>query len=352
MNPRRRIVSAALAGGAIAGGAFARTGVASAALWQALVGGGSHGEASRLGDGQALVRGAATAFGTTVSVAAVDADVAKARAAIDEALAATQRIDALMSLHRDDSQLSCLNRDGVLDGADPHVLRNLQFAAQLAALSDGAFDVTVQPLWDAFARRAAEGALPSGAEIAAARRRVGAGAVALDGDRVRLRRGTAVTLNGIAQGYASDVATAILAAAGIRDALVDTGEFGAAGSNPHHQPWTLGLQHPRDARRMIATIRMDGRFLATSGDYATRFSADFRHHHVLDPRTGLSPPSFSSVAVAARSGMIADGLATALMVLDAEAGRRLLARYPGSDAVWIDKSMKLFATPGMPVVAT
>jgi thiamine biosynthesis lipoprotein len=86
---------------------------------------------------------------------------------------------------------------------------------------------------------------------------------------------------------------------------------------------------------------MDGRFLATSGDYATSFTEDFAHHHIFDPRTGDSPGEFSSVVVAAGSGMEADGLTKPMMVLERSRALALLSQFPGSGAAWIDKSARI-----------
>ncbi len=305
-------------------------------------------------DGRVLARGAAVAFGTTVGIAAVTdrqgARQAAAQAAIARALAATQHIDRVMSLHRPDSQLSRLNRESILRDPDPHLRRNLEFSLRLAAQTGGAFDMTIQPLWALYARSRMQGRLPDRAEIDAARRQVDWTAVEVSERRIRVRPGMAITLNAVAQGYAADVACAILADAGFHDALVDTGEFGAVGSAQSGAPWTLGLQHPRDAGVAISAIRMDGRFLATSGDYATTFTPDFVNHHIIDPARGRSPRDFSCVAVAAPTGLQADGLATALMLLDRRRGAALLAHYARADAVWIDKASRLEASRGMPLV--
>ncbi len=152
-----------------------------------------------------------------------------------------------------------------------------------------------------------------------------------------------ITLNGVAQGYAADLALAALRARGIADAILDTGEHGAEGARQPGEPWTIGLQHPRDPGAVVAAVEMDGRFVAVSGDYETPFSDDLRYHHVFDPHTGVSPAALSSVAVAAPTGMEADGLTKPMMVLDLAGARRLLAEFPGAGAVWIDKEARIVA---------
>lgn len=302
-----------------------------------------------------LARRAATAFGTTIQLTVLapegDTKLDHTEASLHRAMREVQRIDEVFSLFRADSQLSRLNREGRLDGADPHLLHNLAYALQLGEASGGAFDLTVQPLWELFARAKAEGGLPTAAAIRAARALVDHRAVRLVGDSVRIdRRGARITLNSLAQGYAVDVVLASLRRAGIGAALIDTGELGSVGRKPDRSRWTVGVQHPRLAGECIAPIAMDGRVLSTSGDYATHFSLDFRHHHIFDPATGMSPPQWSSTVVMAASGMVADGLSTALMVLDRERGARLLAATPGADALWIDKQARCAHTGGLPLL--
>jgi thiamine biosynthesis lipoprotein len=313
------------------------------------------GDGTLVPPGEALVRVAGTAFGTTVSLGALcpagDRAGRATRAALRCAMQEVQLIDGLFSLFRPDSQLSALNRDGRLDAAHPHLLRNLEFAVQLGGLTRGAFDLTVQPLWELFALARREGRLPARPAIAAARGLVDYRALRIEGERVRLERpAVRVTLNSLAQGYAVDVVLDILRRNGIEAALIDTGEIGNLGTRAVDRPWTVGIQHPRDRGALIALVGMDGRVLSTSGDYATTFSADFRYHHIFDPASGVSPTGWSSTIVLAGSGMVADGISTALMVMGRAAGAELVRAFPGSDALWIDKQAVMTSTAGVPIV--
>jgi FAD:protein FMN transferase len=169
---------------------------------------------------------------------------------------------------------------------------------------------------------------------------------------VRLRRpGMAVTLNGIAQGYAADQVRSVLQAHGIRHALVDAGEFAPLGQNAAARPWSLGIANPRDENALLSRLVSDGRCIATSADDATSFSADHRHHHIFDPRTGYSPTALAAVTVAADSGAIADALTKVLFV--AGPGHAFeLARAWNVDALWVDKAGGWRATPGLRVAAS
>jgi FAD:protein FMN transferase len=300
-------------------------------------------------DGRVLVRDAAIAFGTTVNLSALHANVEHAKSALRAALEEVLLIDGLMSLHRADSEVSRLNRDGELHSAHPHTRSVLAYSQALSSRTNGAFDITVQPLWEIYAEAKRIDALPSHEALIQARSHVDWKALTLaHSPAARFTRpDMRITLNGVAQGYAADMALGSLRARGVTDALIDTGEFAAEGSNATQQAWTVGVAHPRVPDSLIASVRMDGRFVATSGDYATTFTPDFLYHHIFEPRSGVSPRQWASVVVAARTGLEADGLSTALMVLDEARGRALLAQTPGADAMWIDKQMRVTQTAGM-----
>jgi thiamine biosynthesis lipoprotein len=93
---------------------------------------------------------------------------------------------------------------------------------------------------------------------------------------------------------------------------------------------------------------LQGRCLATSGDYATAFSDDFRLNHLFDPRTGRSPESLASVSIAAPTGMAADALSTAVFVLGPRRGLALVDSTPGADALFVLKNGRMLKTEGFP----
>ena len=290
--------------------------------------------------------GVALAFGTTIQIALVHADEQVARTAIADALAAAQRVDHLMSIYRPGSQVYQLNRDGVLHQPDPHLLTVLAQARALSQLTRGAFDITVQPLWRAWNEALARGVLPAPAQRRQARARVDWRQVAFDARRVTLAPGMAITLNGLAQGYAADMALAAVQAHGVRHALLDTGEFVARGRKRAHQPWTLGVRDPRREQALAATLFINGCGVATSGDYASSFTTDHLHHHIFDPAAGDSPQELASVTVMAPTGMLADGLSTAFMVLGREKAALLAASLAGVDLLAIDKQGREWRSAG------
>ncbi|ABY29734.1 FAD:protein FMN transferase [Methylorubrum extorquens] len=281
---------------------------------------------------------AGLAFGTTVALTAAGPDPAALDAALSDGFAAMRAVEAAASLFRADSALSCLNRDGRLDAPPADLTAMLGFALDLAQRTGGAFDPTVQPLWPTWAGAAARGERPDPKALQDAVARIGWRRVALTPERIDLEPGTALTLNALIQGYAADRVMAALRARGITDAFVDTGEFGAIGAHPDGTPWQLGIADPRRPEALSATITPFSGFAATSGDYAMSFSPDRADHHIFDPTTGRSPRGLASVTVTAETGLLADGLSTACMVLGPEAGGRLVAQWPGCSVRFVGKA--------------
>jgi FAD:protein FMN transferase len=286
--------------------------------------------------------------GTTLTLRAGHADGACADAGLDAAVAAIRHVEQQMSLFNPQSALSKLNREGVLNNPHADLVRVLQLAQQVSAKSDGAFDVTVQPLWLAWATAQREGRLPTKRALDAARARVGWQYVQVSQERIRLMRTSmALTLNGIAQGFAGDLARSALQAHGIEHALIDTGEWSALGQSPEQSPWTLGIANPRLENTVISKISLDGRALATSSDAHYRFGTDDVHHHIFDPHTGYSPRALASVTVLAPTCTLADALTKVMFMATSAAQALVLAKRWKVDVLVVEKNGQWLASEGL-----
>ena len=214
-----------------------------------------------------------------------------AQAALDAVAAEIERLENLFSLHRPASQLARLNRDGVLAAPARDLRAALRLADDWRRRTEGAFDPAVQPLWTA----AVAGAPPPLARVRDARIDVGpAGA--------RLAPGTALTLNGIAQGIIADRIAALLLRRGFAAPRIDTGEMRLPG------PERRRLRLPAAG----IDIEVADCAVATSAPDALRFPGS--GHHLFDPHTGLSPERWASVTVIAPAAADADALSTAFAV--------------------------------------
>lgn len=292
------------------------------------------------------------ALGSKVSIQVIHSDKETANKGIKNAFAAIDRVESVMSLYRSESQVSELNRTGCLKHPSPYLVQTLQLAKNLSERSNGAFDITVQPLWALYHSHSKTGGVPTESEITETKQRVNWRDVEIHQDEVRFKsKKTQITLNGMAQGFATDQARAALAAAGIEHALIDCGELSSMGQNTQGKSWQVGIQHPRDPEAFAALAQLNDRSLATSGDYETHFSADYRQHHIFSPVTGQSPTELSSASIAAPTAQLADALSTTLVVLGIDQGLKLIRSFENVDALLITKEGRHLATPGFPMTA-
>ena len=263
---------------------------------------------------------------------------ARCPAAETEVLDAVERaleaVDASMSTYRGDSELSRINtaEPGRWTAVSPELMEVLEAASRLHALSDGAFDVTVGALVNAwgFGPDGSHPA-PTDAQLGVLMRGVGFEHVILQADPprvMRTRQGVSIDLSAIAKGYAVDRAAAGLAAMGCTDYMIDVGgEVKVAGRNPRGQAWRIGVERPDPAAtgQVAHVLSVDRGAVATSGDYRNFREVDGRLvSHTIDPRSGFPVEhALASVTVAHASAMWADGFATAINVLGPDAGMTL-----------------------------
>lgn len=290
-------------------------------------------------------------LGTVANLTLITDRPADAEAAIEAACGQMSRLEAVMSRHQPDSQLSQLNANGSLDAPHRALVEVLRRALDYSRLSDGAFDVTVEPVLALYRAHANQGTLPAREAVTAAQALVDYQAVECGADRIRLLKpGMGITLDGIAKGYIVDRGAGELRRRGFENILVELGGDMQAGGVAGDRPWQIGLQSPRAttvAQQMFVTSLQD-RALATSGDYMQAFTPDFRLHHILNPGTGESPQELSSASVIAPTACDADALATAAMVLGADRALALAARLPEVESLLVRKDGRQIQTANFP----
>jgi FAD:protein FMN transferase len=265
-----------------------------------------------------------------------DADFATAW--IRECVSEISRLENLFSLYREHSALSRLNASGEFRDPGIEMIELLSKAKSFTELTDGAFDVTVQPLWQLYAEYFStpnvDPAGPPDSAIRAALDLVGSDKISISPTRIGLAKpAMALTLNGIAQGYVTEKITNLLRRAGFTNVLVNMGENQALGGHPDDRPWTVGIKTPVDTENLLTSVPLKNEALATSGGYGSPLSPDGRVHHLLDPRTGRSANHHRSVSVIAPGATNADMLATALSILPAGQAPDILAHFKGARAI-------------------
>jgi FAD:protein FMN transferase len=265
-------------------------------------------------------------------------DPAFARATILKVRNEIVRFERIFSLYRADSEISRLNQTGKLAKPSPELRGLIEESQRLGVLSGGAFDISVQPLWRLYeahfwSHTAVQPDILARAHDVARgfvdfrQIQSGTGAIGF------ARAGMAITLNGIAQGYITDVITDMLRSEGFESAVVDLGEYRTIGQHPDGHAWRVGIASGKDRGSVDRMVELEDMALAVSGGYGTTFEPSGRFHHIFDPHTGASANSLTGAAVIGPSATAADGLATAICVAGEACAPSLLAAYPRTRAI-------------------
>ncbi|WP_425091818.1 FAD:protein FMN transferase [Tropicimonas sp. S265A] len=220
---------------------------------------------------------------------------AEAERALQAALDRLRRVEATFNLFDPASELSRLNRAGHTPAASDDLITLCQITDRVHAVTGGMFDPTIQTAWEALRR-----ALPPRYDLTGWQR------VARNGPGIRLGAGQRLSFNGIAQGFATDAVTDVLAAHGFSQTLVNIGEY-RAGSDATH---AIGIADPLHG--LVGQRRLKDGAIATSGPGA--MSVRPGQSHILHPR-GTALPLWSSVTVEGATAVWADALSTAFCLM-------------------------------------
>jgi len=266
-----------------------------------------------------------TSWHVTVVPGAATPSAADLQQGIEAELEAVNRS---MSTYREDSEISRFNATGIDQWFElsPELYTVLSAAMAIGWQSDGAYDVTVGPLVDlwGFGPPGPVAAAPSDDAVTAVLERVGQDHLRLDGEAQRLlkRRPLSLDLSSIAKGYGVDRVAQWLGSQGVERYLVEVGgEMRLAGLSARGDPWRIAIERPESGDRAVEqAIRLTDAGVATSGDYRNFFEVEGkRYSHSIDPRRGYPVAhDLVSVTVVHPSAMMADGWATALVVLGYE----------------------------------
>lgn len=240
-------------------------------------------------------------------------------------LAEVGRLERIFSLYRDDSALVHLNRQGYLEAPPIELVELLARAQAVSAASGGAFDVTVQPLWEAYAahfsRPQADPAGPPHTVLADALARVDWRAIELDAARIRFAKpGMAITLNGIAQGYITDRVAERFRSEGFDNVLLSLGETRALGPHPDGRAWQVAAGDGGGAIQLV-----DGA-IAVSAANGTPFTPEAAVNHLFDPRSGNPAGTYGWIGVEAPTATEADAWSTAFSLTPLTGIRATLPR--------------------------
>lgn len=285
-------------------------------------------------------------MGTTYHITVVTADQKGVEGLKGKIDARLEDINRVFSTYIKDSEISRFNAlrvAGEKFQISDDFIQVMKAGRRIHQLSEGAWDGTVSPLVDlwGFGPKQRQPQKPAAATINTLKQTVGFDRIRFEESHFLVKDLATVTLdlNSIAKGFAVDQVSALIAAAGHKNYLVEIGgEVYAFGVRPDGQNWRVGINRPqKDAafNEVYKVVSLHDQAFATSGDYRNFFEiGGVRYSHVIDPRTGYPVSNgVVSVSIIAANCTLADGLATAIMVMGAEKGIQLVNRLENVECI-------------------
>jgi FAD:protein FMN transferase len=294
-------------------------------------------------------------MGSELHLTAWTSDEAAATSAFEAVFAEFDRLDALMSVWRDGSDIVRLNAAA---GVGPvpvsrDVRDVLLDARRISEWTGGKFDVTfgaLSGLWKFDHDQ--DGTVPSPADILVKLPLIDYEQLVVDetaSTAFLKRKGMRAHLGGIGKGYAVDRGVAILRTRGLRDFMIQSGgDMYVAGSRGD-RPWRVGIRDPRGpADSSFAALDLTDAAMSTSGDYERFFIKEGkRYHHIIDPDLGQPATGSRSVTIVATRSVLADGLSTGVFLVGPDKGMTLIERLPGVEGVIVTEKNNVLVSSGL-----
>ena len=295
-------------------------------------------------------------MGTEIALTAWTSDDSRTEAAFAAVFGEFDRLDAMMSVWTDGSDIVRLNEAA---GGHPVPVSTetrevLRVARQVSEWTDGRFDVTfaaLSGLWK-FDNQDKDDRIPDRREIEKRLPLINYRDVEVDdreGTAFLKRKGMRVNLGGIGKGYAVDRSVDILRRSGVRDFMIQAGGDMYVGGTRGDRPWRLGIRDPRGpADRSFAMLDLTDGTFSTSGDYERFFMKDGRrYHHILDLSVGEPARGCRSVTLVTERAVIADALAKGVFILGPVDGMALIEKLPAVEGVIVSDRNEVLVSSGL-----
>jgi thiamine biosynthesis lipoprotein len=302
-----------------------------------------------------IIERSRVSMGSEVHLTAWTADERGVLSAFEAVFDEFDRLDALMSVWKDGSDIEKLNRAAgeTPVPVGPETREVLSVARQASEWTEGKFDVTfgaLSGLWKF--DHDLDGNIPSRADVLARLPLIDYRQLEVDeanGTAFLTRKGMRAHLGGIGKGYAVDRGANIMRGRGYKDFMIQSGgDLYVAGARGD-RPWRAGIQDPRGpAGTIFAAMDLTDSAFSTSGDYERSFMKDGRrYHHIIDPDLGEPAQGNRSVTIVTPRAVVADGLSTGVFILGPEKGMALIEKLQGVEGVIVTSSNNLLVSSGL-----
>ena len=301
-----------------------------------------------------LVERSFVSIGSSLKVSIWTTDEGKAAAVADEVFREFARLDQLLSIWKDGSDVVRINKAAGIERVQvsPETIRVLEAAQEASHLTGGKFDITFAGLADIWKfDHDQDNTIPDQAAIDARLPLVNWQDLEVNPLTMTAflkTRGMRIHLGGIGKGYAVERAVGIIRGThGFRDFLVQSGGDMYAGGTNNGAPWMLGIADPRGTHAPFAAVPVLDMTFSTSGDYERSFMKDgVRYHHILDPDSGTPARRARSVTIMAMSPMFADVLSTGIFIMG-EDGFRIIEELNNVEGIMITGDNRILISSGL-----
>lgn len=264
--------------------------------------------------------------------------------------AEVERLDRLFSPTAADSDIARLNAAGeaTVDGSTAELLTS---SLALCGELDGALDLTVYPIVQAWGFISKDYRIPDRATLDELLAHTGYDAVTVEGSHVTMPEGFALDVGAVAKGYAADRCVAMLRQGKASGAILNLGGTVAAyGKKDGGADWTVGIADPENSARYIGYVSCSDKIVATSGSYERYFVGDdgVTYSHIIDPQTGCPVQNeLLSVTIISDSGLRSDALSTALFVKGADGAAEYYRAHGGFEYILLTADRQVLLSDGI-----
>ena len=290
------------------------------------------------------------AMGSFVSMTLVHPSGDQAEEAMEAAFNEIDRLSALLSRRDHTSAVYALNTQGHLRDLPPEVNHVVASSLYYHRITAGYFDITVKPVVDLFRQKLGgeKKVRPTEAEITDLLKRVDAGNIVLKERSLSFKaEGMGITLDGIAVGFIVDRVSELLMSRGIKNHLINaSGDIRTRGSKEDGKPWTVAIQDPWKRKSYPDVVQMGDGAISTSGNYEIYYDREKMFHHIVNPKTGLSPHLTTSVSIMANTTMEADALATSVCIMSPSQGTEFVNGLAACESLVIGMDGALWKSKG------
>ena len=275
-----------------------------------------------------------------------------AQKGVTDAVAEIQRLDNLLSIGKENSEISKLNKSGCAALSDDTAVMVTK-ALDLYKSTGGAFDITVLPLMELWGFTTQEYYVPTEDEIQSTLQRVGADKLTWDENTKTLTLGDKqeIDLGGIAKGFTSSRIMEIFKKDGVTCGMVSLGgNVHLLGTKQDGSAWRVGIQDPHDLNSTFAVVEVADQAVITSGGYQRYFEENGQtYHHIIDPRTGYPAENgLISVTIISADGTLADALSTSLFIMGPEEASSFWKKHRDTfDAIMMKDDGTVMVTAGL-----